>query len=171
MTMRTEEDLRIAYDALAAEAPDADAVRTAVQAAVADPDAGLVARRSQRGRRRLVVPVAAAAAVVAVAVIATTLAITSGTRTPASAARQLLARLPRYYVALVGPASGPYEAVAVNSLTGATVATVRPPAPDKTFIAVSGAADDRTFVLAAVTRDYGWAASEMAWTPRRRASF
>jgi hypothetical protein len=65
--------------------------------------------------------------------------------------------VPRYYMALVptdlkvyaedGVDAG-YAAVK-DSITGQTVATVRPPRPYIEFIGVTGAADDRTFVLTA----------------------
>lgn len=59
--------------------------------------------------------------------------------------------LPEYYVAL-HPASGSHGApnglVVGDTVTGKTVAVVAPPA-HSTFVSVSGAADDRTFAVAA----------------------
>jgi hypothetical protein len=66
-----------------------------------------------------------------------------------------LRSVPRYYLALTAINGGPtprLEAVIHNTLTGKTVATIKPPAPFRTFTAVSGAADDRTFALAAQPR-------------------
>src|SRR5262249_7120772 len=64
------------------------------------------------------------------------------------------AGLPAYDVALApGPLGGqPAQAVVRATATGAVLATVRPPRPYATFSAVTGAADDRTFVLAAQPR-------------------
>ena len=59
--------------------------------------------------------------------------------------------LPEYYVAL-HPASGrtgaPNGLVVGDTRTGTTVTVIAPPA-DSTFVSVSGAADDRTFAVAA----------------------
>jgi hypothetical protein len=67
-----------------------------------------------------------------------------------------LKKVPRYYLALVrfGTASGGAikdEVVVKDTVTGATLATVQPPKPYWTFGAISGAANDRTFVIAAET--------------------
>jgi hypothetical protein len=69
----------------------------------------------------------------------------------------VLRTVPRYYLALTAINGGPtprLEAVIHDTRTGATVATIRPPAPFRTFTAVTGAADDRTFVLAAQPRPF-----------------
>ena len=109
-------------------------------------------------------PLAAAAAVAAV--VAASLAISATfhghTRTagPAMAKRwngspvgppSALRKVPPYFVALSGPtqAEGDYRAVVRSTVTGRTLATVTPPRPYRVFTWVSGAADDRTFVLAA----------------------
>ena len=60
-----------------------------------------------------------------------------------------LRSVPPYYVALAGPPDTPEHAVIRASATGAVLATVKPPRPYGSFTFVSGAADDRTFVLAA----------------------
>ena len=57
--------------------------------------------------------------------------------------------VPPYYAALIGAPDAPGHAVIQASATGAVLATVRPPRPYRSFTFVSGAADDRTFVLAA----------------------
>jgi len=64
------------------------------------------------------------------------------------------AGLPAYNVALApGPLAGQStRAVVRATATGAALATVRPPRPYGTFTGVTGAADDRTFVLAAQPR-------------------
>jgi hypothetical protein len=148
--------------------PTEDRLRSAAQAA-----AGIVAPGSapplhlpgQPGRRlgiprpphrggwpRWVAPLAAATAVIAV--IAGSLAVTSGTgaRTHApktAAERAAIASVPPYYLALTGYAGQRHHyAVVRASATGAALATVTPPRPYGTFTHVSGAADDRTFVVA-----------------------
>jgi len=108
-------------------------------------------------------PLAAAAAVAAV--VATSLAISTTfhghTRSGQAAAPQFtgspvgpasaLHLVPRYFVTLYGPtqSEGDYKAVVRSTVTGRTLATVTPPRPYRVFTWVSGADDDRTFVLAA----------------------
>lgn len=147
--MRTEAEIRAAVNALAAEAPAASPVLTAVLAEIANPQS---ARRRRPYRRRpawrKVAPLMAA---LTVAALAAALTVASGARTAATNPSGLLASLPRYYIALVGPArgSGPTRAVVFQTRTGARIASVLPPRPYHTFVAVTGAADDDTFVLAA----------------------
>lgn len=117
--------------------------------------------RSVRARRlvsadrrrvwRLVAPLTAAAAVIA---IAAALAGVAGRphspAGPAASAIRILDQLPRYYLTLSGDhPNGPYDALVRNTRTGAVLATIRPPLPVRSFSAVTGSADDRTFVLAA----------------------
>jgi hypothetical protein len=111
--------------------------------------------RHPSGWRRAVTPVAAAASVIAV--VAASLAITGtsgthgqgpGAETPAARAAAL-ASVPPYYVALTGYAGMRQQAVVRASATGAVLATITAPKPYSTFTFVSGAADDRTFILAA----------------------
>jgi hypothetical protein len=117
-------------------------------------------------RWRWLAPLAAAAAVVAI--VAAALALASGP--PRAAPRPPVVSgsipsysgsVPPYYVALDVTGNGdccrtslPYspvtEAVVRATGTGAVLATITPPRPYGTFIGLSGAADDRTFVLAAV---------------------
>ena len=106
------------------------------------------------GWRRWAAPLAAAASVIAV--VAASLAITSGARAPApdtAATRAAaLASVPPYYVALTGYTGdlmAHWHAVVRATATGTALATASPPRPYRTFSWVSGAADDRTFVLAA----------------------
>jgi hypothetical protein len=129
--------------------------------------------RSRSRWLRLLVPVAAAAAVVTV--IAAAVAVTriahhagagggklpAGTvplaAAPASGARTArggtaaASALPPYYVSLEpGPLSGgSTRAVVRATATGKALATITPPSPYPNFTAVTAAADDRTFVLAA----------------------
>jgi len=77
---------------------------------------------------------------------------TIGRAAPAAVA----AAIPAYYIALTGtrkPFPSPDVAGVYSSRTGARLATVVPPRPDRTFIAVSAAADDRTFAVAAQASD------------------
>ncbi|MBV9447983.1 MAG: hypothetical protein JO345_19030 [Streptosporangiaceae bacterium] len=117
-------------------------------------------------RPALLAPLAAAAAVAAVAVTAATL---SGTVRPgqspaapmtasslpagARSVAQLVSAgvIPPHFVTLAAngdPRSVPSYAVVRATATGARLATIQPSAPDGTIVAVTGATDDRTFVLA-----------------------
>jgi hypothetical protein len=115
-------------------------------------------------------PLLAAAAVVAAAVtlvivkdlptgqltpatIATSSATAPGT---AAASGTAAAGLPEYYVAL-NPASGggpPDGLIVGDTRAGKTIAIVTPPA-DTSFVSVTGAADDRTFVVSAAPASGG----------------
>ncbi len=118
-----------------------------------------------RGRRswsRAIAPIAAATAVIGV--VAASVALThamaprahshrlpAGT-VPLSAAPSFAgAAVPAYYVALEpGPlAAASTRAVVRATATGTELALIRPARPDYAFAAVTAAADDRTFVLAA----------------------
>jgi hypothetical protein len=109
-------------------------------------------------------PLAAAALVIALALVLVQLrqapAPPSHPATPASAP-PIPAAIPRYYVALADPspslvASG-MKAVVGDDQTGRTVAVLNAPAR-QSFYGVTGAADDRTFVLVgyAATRESTW---------------
>jgi hypothetical protein len=142
--MRNEHDLRSALHVLERETPDTGQVLSQVAARTS-------AKMSAPGRRpgrRLLAGAAAAAAVIAVAVAAALLVPLRGQTAPPNTSS-----VPRYYMALVlgsNPTTArPGYAVVKDRITGRTVATVRPPSPHTGFIAVTGAADDRTFVLAA----------------------
>jgi hypothetical protein len=101
--------------------------------------------RRRRLNMRLVAPLAAAAAVIAVIAVAASLA--PGDQPPRPHASRpasgLLHAVPRYYLG-IDPNST--EAVVRDTLTGAIVASARPPQPYY-FHAVAAAADDRTFIL------------------------
>ena len=64
-----------------------------------------------------------------------------------------LRKVPSYYVSLTGPSNtyilGGQRAEVRATTTGAVLATIRPPRPFGAFTWVSGASDDRTFILAA----------------------
>ena len=113
----------------------------------------------QRWSTRLA-PLAAAAAVTAVVaaslVIAAMFHSRAGARWPGASQSHgapsgrpaVLREVPPYYVDLAG---GPWSRSAEvrATTTGAVLATIRPPAPFGAFTWVSGASDDRTFILAA----------------------
>jgi hypothetical protein len=135
---------------LRAEAADitADSVPPLTLPATQHSRARRTAPGQSRRRRlsiRLVAPLAAAAAVIAVIAVATSLvpADQPPRPHPSGPAIGLLHAVPRYYLG-IDPNST--EAVVRDSLTGATVASARPPHP-YSFHAVAAAADDRTFIL------------------------
>jgi hypothetical protein len=114
--------------------------------------------RRWRGWGSWLVPLAAAVAVIAVAVTLVSVRDTSSPRptSPAPAPAPLpAAAVPRYYAAVQPGADaggGLADAGEVNTVvvgddrTGKLLATLKPPTGD-TFDGVTGAADDRTFVL------------------------
>jgi hypothetical protein len=102
-------------------------------------------------------PLAAAAAVAAVIIASTAIFSTIGSG-QAPAVVPGPSGLPPYYVALRfssqnsccrgnQPLLPRTHAVVVSTATGAVLASIPPPAPDDTFVGVTGAANDRTFVL------------------------
>lgn len=119
------------------------------------PPTPAVSRRSGRtpARRRRwgpwPAPVAAAAAVLTVAVsLVIVRNMPDGPRVPAVHPAPAGA-IPEYYAALLRlTVSSPASLVVGDTFTGTQVAAVSPP-PGSTFAAVTGAADDRTFVLEA----------------------
>jgi hypothetical protein len=110
-------------------------------------------------RWRWLAPLSAAAAVVVTVVVA--LALASGLPRPSPRYAAVPESAPPYYVALALtgngdccrpglPYSPPTDAVVRATATGTALAMITPPRPYGTFIGVTAAADDRTFVLAAV---------------------
>jgi len=96
-------------------------------------------------------PVTAAAVVVALAVALVSVRMVrndAGLLGPATVPAASGVAFPRYYVWVSTGLSGapPTVATVADSRTGAVLATVRPPA-HRVFAGVTGAADDRTFVL------------------------
>jgi hypothetical protein len=108
---------------------------------------------------RLMASVATAAAVVAViATVVVARDVAANHRSPAGGGPggpgAITAQVPPFFVAVTAtsthPAAPEYsDAVIARTGTGKILATVHPPAPYNSFLAVSAAADDRTFVLAA----------------------
>lgn len=149
--IKTEERLRAATRAAAATVPPGSAPPLRL------PDEPVRRRgrahgdQPRRGLLRAMIPLAAAAAVAGVVI--GSLLLTSHTPRGSSAGpasgTSALRSVPPYYVALVGPPDASEHVVIQASATGAVLATVKPPRPYGSFTFVSGAADDRTFVLAA----------------------
>lgn len=103
---------------------------------------------------RPMIPLAAALSVIVAisAAIALTQAMRGSPAPPRGATadgRVPLGDVPRYYAVLGGAAGMPGRAVIRATATGRVLATVTPPRPYGGFTFISGAADDRTFVLAA----------------------
>jgi hypothetical protein len=137
---------------------------------------GVVAdsRRGRHHASRTLTALAAAAAVAGIVVASAALAAHSRPSQSAAAARHpdrpqsALAAgtpqpLPSYFLVLTGTGS-PYYDNPLHAAIGATasgkiLAVITPPAPYGTFIGVTAAADDRTFVLAA-----------QAWQPHNTSS-
>jgi hypothetical protein len=159
--MRNEDDLRAALRSLESHAPDpAVVLRTAQERG--GPPAQL---NRDRRWRRAVAPLAAAASVVAVVAAVLVLTGPDGSRGqgPSTGQAAALASVPPYYVGLTGYRGGlgaHTHAEVRATATGKVLAAVSPPRPYRTFTWVSGAADDRTFVLAAQTRQQGVSAAQ-----------
>jgi hypothetical protein len=145
-----------------------DRIRAAASAAAdtVPPDGVPPLRLPPAGRRRhwrlapltaAVAPLAAAVAVAAVviAMVGIGRAVHDSASAPRRAAPETIASLvaaglvPRYYVEI--STSGSAAAVRATA-TGKTLATIAPPTAGDLIVAVSAAADDRTFVLAARSR-------------------
>jgi len=115
-------------------------------------------RRARRGsgltlRDRWVlraVPFAAAVAVIALALALVTIRdIPDGSVVPPTSPKPTPSGVPTYYAALIkasGEQTAPEQIVIGETLTGKRVATIAPPA-GTTFAGITGAADDRTFVV------------------------
>jgi len=152
--MRTEHDLQSALRELERETPDTGKVLSQI----AKRTSGKTAARGRRPSRRLLAGTAAAAGVIAIAVAAGLLVAPLRGRTALPNASSV----PRYYMALAPfneklfAKSGVFSygyAVVKDRITGRTVATVKSPRPYLGFVGVTGAADDRTFVLTAQGSD------------------
>ncbi len=94
----------------------------------------------------VVTPLVAAAAVAIVAVVSARLAGGSHAA-PAGNSEGVLSTVPRYFMVL--PLRTQRTAEIRDTVTGAVLATVRPPQPYRSFTMISAADDDRTFVLLA----------------------
>jgi hypothetical protein len=156
--MTHEDDLRAAYRWLAGRAPGVETVLTAVLERPAEPiserrpRAGDLLTGRRRSRGPMLAPIAAAVAVVAVVAVAAAIGAGMPEGGPAASSAAALAGVPPSYLTLTPHGHAlrpPFYAYLRSTVTGASLATVRPPAPFNSFIGVTGAADDRTFVLAA----------------------
>jgi len=123
--------------------------------------------RTRRPRwRPWIAPLAAAIAVIAIAV---TLVVLRGTPhprpvTPLPPRPVPSPTVPRYYVAVNQPGEySPASLVVADSRTGVKLATIEP-LPGTTFTGVTGAADDRTFVVESQPDDLG--EENEPWQPR-----
>jgi len=150
---RIEDRLRDYYE-VRARAVEADAIRPSVRPAPGRSRA--LPRLRTLPRRTLVAPLAAAAAVAAVSITAVALGSANHPgQTPPSlpAGGKSIAQLvsagviPPRFVTITADGGSSYAAVR-STATGARLATIRPSVPHGTIVAVTGAADDRTFVLA-----------------------
>jgi hypothetical protein len=154
-----EDRLRIALRDTAAQVPPGTVRPLALPAANRKRP-----RRAGGPARRTLTALSAAAAVAGIAIAATVLAAGSpghsGTPAPHRHSRPASGQdggapppLPPYFLVLTGTGypyyDNPLHAAIGATASGQTLATIAPPAPDGTFIAVTAAADDRTFVLAA----------------------
>ena len=143
--MRHEDDLRSALRTLELQTPDTDAMLRRVTEQTGPRSAG---------RRRLITAMGSAAAVIAIAgaAVAAPFWVRGHGNGPGYGQNPLSSAPPPYYMALVVVRDGTatrINAVVRNTITGRTLATIRPPAPYTSFVGVTGAADDRTFVLTA----------------------
>jgi hypothetical protein len=147
--MHTEDDIRAALRVLADDAPNADDILSAYadererrgQRSAAP---GRIRRR--RSLRLLVAPVAAAAAVIGV--VATAVAIGTGGQ-PGLSAPAPGHGLPPYYVLITtSPRRFGLETLIGDTRTGATLATVHPPAGYWFIEAAPGAGNDSFLLLA-----------------------
>jgi hypothetical protein len=143
--MRSEDDLRAALRTLE---PPRTMLRHVAERVGHRTDVGAGGRRKGG---RLLAAAGAAAGVIAI-VAAAALVANHGRSWPSASAAPTAQGVPRYYLAVEpsGPKfNSPDYASARDVDTGRTLATVQPPKPYVTFISVTGAADDRTFVLTA----------------------
>jgi hypothetical protein len=151
MTPQLEDRLRAAFLEKADEIPAvAPPLRLAPQPGRARRPAGSRGLGSwlSPGQRKLVAGLAAAAAIAGVAV-ATVVASSSPSPSPQPPTGPEVPP-PPYYVATAN-AVNHVDAVVRATRTGAVIATVAVPHPYTGFVGVTGAADDRTFVLVAVS--------------------
>jgi hypothetical protein len=160
----TEDRLRAAAQAAASTVAPGSAPPLRLAGATARPLAG-AATTPRRPLRRVAAPLAAAAAVLTVIAVSLTVADATGghrvqahpghatahqhTASMASAPATAVPGVPPYYVTLSRSSTFPQQAAVHATATGTILATITAPRPYGTFTWVSGAANDRTFVLAA----------------------
>jgi hypothetical protein len=122
-----------------------------VPAAPASAEPVALAPRARRRSRAWLAPVAAAAAVLAIAVSLVIVRDIPNGRGVPPADQPSASSVPRYYVAAsqLGKHPAVYSLVIGDTRTGARLAAVAPPR-GSTFQGVTGAADDRTFVVSSM---------------------
>jgi serine/threonine-protein kinase len=133
-------------------------------AAVGPVGAGHARRRS---RPRWLVPVAVAAAIIAI--VAVVLKVAGFGSTPGGLAYAEGGQVPPYYVWVTSkgnPGANPSYAVVRLTATGAVLGTVKASVAHDAVVAVTGAADDRTFVLDEQTWANPEGTGEQALQPR-----
>ena len=151
MTQQLENRLRAAFRDKAGQIPAvAPPLELASRPRRATRPAGTrgLGRLLTPGQLRLVAGLAAVAAVAAIAV-ATAVASSQSTPPPRPPAGGFAAKPPPYYVAISFDAARHQIAVVRATSTGAVIASIRAPRPYADFVGVTGAADDRSFVLLA----------------------
>ncbi|HET7018719.1 MAG TPA: hypothetical protein VFI65_32670 [Streptosporangiaceae bacterium] len=150
-----ERVLRTAIDGTAAEVRTGELAPLHLMPRTGVAGSGYV--RARRGMSRPVAALMAGAAVLALAAAsfgaASALRADRAELTGQRPATGPLGLIPRYFVELDRPATGALRiarrALVIDSTTGKVVASVSVPKPYNSFSAVTAAADDRTFVLAA----------------------
>jgi hypothetical protein len=153
--MRTEDNIRAAFQSLRGEAHDADSMLTTVLDRLRHAESGSPPVPTRRPLSRLLVPLAAGAAVIAVIAAATLIATKQHASPRGQASSQQLPRSsgvpPPYFMWI--PAGRPYgsSGAVSDTATGRLLAVARPHRP-YSFAYISTAADDRTFALAALPR-------------------
>jgi hypothetical protein len=121
---------------------------------------GFVRRRGRLHLSLLAAP-AAAAAVVAIVLASVAVGASGHAGSQRGSLGSKLSSVPQFYMAIV-PVGDLYaepnvahRAVIRDTWTGATLATIQPPKPFGTFVAVTAESNDRTFVLVAARIDAG----------------
>jgi len=122
-------------------------------------------RATRRPRSWFAAAAVTAAAALTFGVVLPAAATVASGRPAAAASAATAPAVPKYYVALDNPenAKSPDKVVVGDTLTGKRLATVSPP-KGVTFGGVTGAADDRTFILDG--RQFPWSNTWFAVTPR-----
>jgi hypothetical protein len=157
--MRNEHDLRSALCLLEDQTPDIAMVLQRVTEPMAPNEGRSQSRRARRPGRQLLTGLLAAAAVIAVTVVALILTRLPGTQVPVPPSSPLH-EVPPYYV-VPGPdhftplGKGrdrvTQDVLIKSTLTGKTLAIIRPPGSGGTLGVAGAAADDRTFLLVATS--------------------
>lgn len=114
--------------------------------------------RPPHHRRGWMAPAIAAAAMIAIAVTLVTIRNARNTHPLVPVSPATSREVPEYYVGL-NNVPGQRQVVVGNTFTGTRLATISPPA-HSAFAAVTGAADDRTFIVGAKSYPYSFTRSD-----------